>query len=80
LVGSGLQNPEVHVDEDRLKFNAHGLGVAGSKDYSFEVEFYLPIDAKVCLIYTYCIPHCICIITAYQGYISFFVISLRFIM
>ena len=71
LVGSGLQNPEVHVDEDRLKFNAHGLGVAGSRDYSFEVEFYLPIDAKVCLIYTYCIPYCICIIIVF-AYILFY--------
>ncbi|KAI0232662.1 Very-long-chain (3R)-3-hydroxyacyl-CoA dehydratase [Lamellibrachia satsuma] len=41
-----VENPEVHVTEDNVKFKAHGLGVAGSRDYSFEVDFYLPIDAK----------------------------------
>ena len=45
------------MEEDKLLFKAHGLGVAGSRDYTFEIDFYLPIDAKVCCFNALYLPY-----------------------
>ncbi|XP_064620467.1 very-long-chain (3R)-3-hydroxyacyl-CoA dehydratase-like [Lineus longissimus] len=41
-----VQNPEVNLDDDNLSFKAAGHGVQGHNNYAFDIEFYLPVDAK----------------------------------
>ena len=35
------------LDEDSIKFRAEGLGSQGRNAYSFQIQFYLPIEHKV---------------------------------
>lgn len=41
-----VSNETVKLDDDSLSFMAVGHGVRGENLYNFEIEFYLPIDAK----------------------------------
>ena len=42
-----IQNVTVDLTSDALDFKANGVGGRGRNDYSFNVEFYLPINEKV---------------------------------
>ncbi|KAH9524876.1 Very-long-chain (3R)-3-hydroxyacyl-CoA dehydratase [Bulinus truncatus] len=41
-----VENVEVSLTEENLDFNAQGLGVKGVNQYSFHLDFYLPVDPK----------------------------------
>lgn len=45
------QGPEVEINEDYVDFRACGTGGRGKNAYEFRVEFYLPINPKVSVIY-----------------------------
>lgn len=45
-----VESPHVELDDNRIRFQSHGVGQQGANDYQFELDFFDAIDPEVSLV------------------------------